>query len=222
MGSIAVMPFSAELDLSGVSTSLDETQVARLAQITHSERKKQFLAARYLAIELLREQGVQTELGAHDSGRPYAKHWVSAEGVSWTHNPHWVGAALGAGRVGIDIESVRPGRNVIAIAEQYFSPNEVRYLQSLVGQEQTTIFYLLWVAKEALLKALGTGIVGGLARFELFQQQNTWYFNCLERENWFLQVWQLDLHTYCSVASDTRQSWSFDCATALSVLEISC
>lgn len=59
--------------------------------------------------------------------------------------------------VGADIQQHRDRTRWQALAERFFAPEEAASLQSLDD------FYRLWVTKEAVLKALGTGISGHLA-----------------------------------------------------------
>lgn len=63
--------------------------------------------------------------------------------------------------VGVDIEEENPRLHVREIAERFFAPEEAASLQRLPSCESE--FYRLWTAKEAVLKAAGLGLAGGLA-----------------------------------------------------------
>lgn len=69
--------------------------------------------------------------------------------------------------VGVDLEKIDPSRDMQAIARRYFHPNESKRLQEVAVSDRTPLFYRLWTLKEAYLKALGTGISGGLAALEV-------------------------------------------------------
>ncbi|MEA2419146.1 MAG: 4-phosphopantetheinyl transferase [Thermoleophilaceae bacterium] len=68
--------------------------------------------------------------------------------------------------VGVDVEAMRPGRRLQAIADSRFTPGEAAALRALDETEQDMAFYRLWVRKEAYLKAAGEGIAGGLDSFD--------------------------------------------------------
>lgn len=59
--------------------------------------------------------------------------------------------------VGVDIQQHRQRTRWRAIAERFFAPHEAASLQNDAD------FYRLWVIKEAVLKALGTGLHGWMA-----------------------------------------------------------
>ena len=66
--------------------------------------------------------------------------------------------------IGVDIEKMKV-RHMSALAERFFSPHEVGYLQSLTATEQHSAFYHLWTHKEAFIKATGFGLSQDLKRF---------------------------------------------------------
>ncbi|WP_410498961.1 4'-phosphopantetheinyl transferase family protein [Chitinibacter sp. S2-10] len=208
MAQLALMPLTGASEIPPVSHWLDQAQQERLARIRHPARQMQFCAARHLAISLLSEHGLQPALLTQASGRPQALNWPAPDGLSWSHTSAWAGAALGEGRVGLDIESIQPRRNVLAIAEQYFSARECAALRAAFGEAQLSLFYHMWVAKEALLKALGTGLVGGLSRFELLPDKGGWRLFSADPVDWQLAIWHLPGQALCAVASDTAQSWN--------------
>jgi 4'-phosphopantetheinyl transferase len=64
--------------------------------------------------------------------------------------------------VGVDVEKL--GRAPLAVAERYFSAVEASQLRALPAEAQPRRFLQLWTLKEAYLKAVGTGLAGGLGR----------------------------------------------------------
>ncbi|MEB2485269.1 4'-phosphopantetheinyl transferase superfamily protein [Burkholderia multivorans] len=70
-----------------------------------------------------------------------------------------------AGRVGVDIECCHRPTDWRALAGEVCAPAEIAYLHSLPDDARASAFMRVWSAKEALLKALGTGIAGGLGAF---------------------------------------------------------
>lgn len=66
--------------------------------------------------------------------------------------------------IGVDIEKRKTEFNQ-AIAERYFSEHENAELAKLPLNEQHHAFYRLWARKEAIVKALGSGLTQPLSSF---------------------------------------------------------
>lgn len=69
--------------------------------------------------------------------------------------------------VGIDVEAIEPERDWDGMARHFFHPNECRFLQTQPDAERVRAGYALWTCKEAVLKARGDGVGGGLEKFEV-------------------------------------------------------
>lgn len=79
-------------------------------------------------------------------------------------------ALIAVGRdsaIGVDIEAVRSDIDFTGIAGRFFTKGELARLQALPDTKRLRGFYRLWTSKEALLKAVGTGLPGGLDRFDV-------------------------------------------------------
>lgn len=75
---------------------------------------------------------------------------------------HLLIAVSDLGELGVDVEKVRSGRNLHALAGRCFSAREYREWVALPADQQLPAFYRLWVKKEAFVKAVGRGIAAGL------------------------------------------------------------
>ena len=67
-------------------------------------------------------------------------------------------------KIGVDLEYQRK-IEVESLAKRFFSLREYQYLKNVDEQEE--LFFRLWTAKEAYLKATGEGIAGGLEQAEI-------------------------------------------------------
>jgi len=67
-------------------------------------------------------------------------------------------ALSGIGPVGVDVESVERGDDVLEIAANRFANPEHRYLDGLPEGERREAAVWMWTAKEAILKATGQGL----------------------------------------------------------------
>ncbi|AOJ68281.1 MULTISPECIES: 4'-phosphopantetheinyl transferase family protein [Burkholderia] len=72
-----------------------------------------------------------------------------------------------AARVGVDIEAGRAGVDWSSLGRAVFAPADAAAIAMLPAGEREAAFYRVWAAKEAFLKALGTGIGGGLTAFSV-------------------------------------------------------
>jgi phosphopantetheine--protein transferase-like protein len=84
-----------------------------------------------------------------DIPMPFGRyHW------SISHKPKYVGAVIGTGRMGIDVEEIEPRKE--AIFDYVASEEEWR----LFGGKSRDSLYCCWTAKEAVVKSTGTGLAG--------------------------------------------------------------
>jgi 4'-phosphopantetheinyl transferase len=71
------------------------------------------------------------------------------------------------GMVGVDVEYVRPIKEMDALVARFFSPRENDAFQKIPDNEKPAAFFNLWTRKEALLKATGEGITRSLSLVEV-------------------------------------------------------
>jgi 4'-phosphopantetheinyl transferase len=71
-------------------------------------------------------------------------------------------AVVGAGPVGIDVEGRRDLPELPGLIQMCASATEARALLDLPDGERSRRFLDLWARKEAVLKATGDGLIGGL------------------------------------------------------------
>ena len=136
----------------------------RCAAATHPRRRAECLAGRALLRHALEQftgrSGPSHELRATPEGKPEC---VAGPAISLSHSGEIVVCAVAAGgSIGVDVETRRPRTPVMALAAQYFSPLEASWIEA----DPDRRFQMLWVLKEAYLKALGVGLAGGLGSLE--------------------------------------------------------
>lgn len=99
--------------------------------------------------------------------------------------------------VGIDVEKLGPVS--LAVAERFFSAAEVAQLRALPADSQPRRFMQLWTLKEAYLKAVGTGLAGGLGRMSfLFETTGEFRFERPEDADaarWQFRQYAIDEHS---------------------------
>ena len=80
---------------------------------------------------------------------------------------HGLIALAASGRVGVDVEERVPQRNLDTLADAVFGPDERADVAAASGSHKLHLFLDLWTMKEALSKALGTGLSMDVASFEI-------------------------------------------------------
>ena len=153
--------WATSADLANLPDSdLQPQEVEHAARYKSKGRRRQYVASRALLRALLAEHtgrpAASFEVVADEGGKPLC---VGGPAISISHSDDIVACAVcDVGDIGIDIEFPHRTRNVAAIARRYFCPEEAEW----VGDQPADRFYMLWVLKEAWLKATGAGIAGGL------------------------------------------------------------
>ena len=66
--------------------------------------------------------------------------------------------------IGVDVERLRPLADMDALAERFFAIDERQQLYSLPSDQRLNGFFNCWTRKEAVLKAVGTGLSFPLER----------------------------------------------------------
>jgi 4'-phosphopantetheinyl transferase len=127
-----------------------------------------YLDAEATSLELRDDEHGKPQLFVH--GQPNR-----ALQFNWSHSGALAVVALARGLTpGVDIEQAREGVKTLDIAQRFFAPDEARALAAREGAERDAMFFRLWCAKEAVLKALGRGLAFGLERVAFAPQGDGW------------------------------------------------
>ena len=189
----------------GMSNPADRRAVTARGQRLVRELIAATLAIDSDTVELAREPG----------GRPYVSSPSTAPAFSVSHSGARLVLALAATRIGIDIEQRRP-RPYRELASRAFVDSERAWIA--LQDDRILAFLRLWTAKEAVLKAAGLGIAGGLSNVVLspradrislcavpveLGERSAWQLAELEAETGFpgciacdAQVRSVEVHTF--------------------------
>lgn len=101
-------------------------------------------------------------------GKPLPDGAARGLEVSWTHSGDRVGVALARGaELGLDVELLRSASDIEALSEHVLGSAERAAFEALPAPERLPAFFTYWTRKEALLKATGHGLAGGLDNVEV-------------------------------------------------------
>jgi 4'-phosphopantetheinyl transferase len=110
-------------------------------------------------------------------------------------------------RLGIDIEEQRPVDAATSIAARFFAPAEAAWLRKLPQERLAEAFFHLWTAKEAYVKALGSGMSHPVSQIEIARELHRGPRllrlggDAAAASAWTLLRPQIRPHTTCTVAA---------------------
>jgi len=83
--------------------------------------------------------------------------------VNWTHSQsRFILGITNAGKLGVDMEYLKPLRNVEALVARFFTAQENDLFLSLPDEQKLSAFFLMWTLKESALKAFAGSIAANL------------------------------------------------------------
>lgn len=144
--------------LDGYAAWLGESERERCARFVRAERRRQFIVGRALLRHALGRLLGLAPRGIVLRERPGNAPALESPappglGFSISHSGPWVAcAASSISLLGLDIERIDEGRDVLTLAEQAFGPAAVPQLGALEGSERLRAFYRMWCRHEAHIK----------------------------------------------------------------------
>jgi 4'-phosphopantetheinyl transferase len=126
-------------------------------------------ALRLILAEQLALDPTEIRLASGPGGKPElagAELGSLAFNLSHSGDRALIGLTAGAA-IGVDVEAIRPIPDAVQIARGHFAPDEAAALAALPPDAVEPAFFGLWTRKEAVVKALGTGLSLPLGRFSV-------------------------------------------------------
>jgi len=106
----------------------------------------------------------------NEFGKPSVVPRQGRRGLSFNTSHSETIAAIAvarSGRIGIDVEHVKPLAEADSVAERFFADGERAALATLAPRDRVDGFFNAWTRKEAVVKALGGGLSIPLNSFEV-------------------------------------------------------
>ena len=154
-----------------LTLSSDEQQ--RLARLKNPNRRRDWLAGRWLARLLLSELSDQPFTITAGDDKPLVESHAPLF-CNWSHSHGWLlAAATKSGPIGCDIERCKPRPRLKPIIQKSFAADEAATLLAMDEGPRQQAFFELWTLKESALKADGIGIGAGLKSPE-FKHSGGW------------------------------------------------
>ncbi len=164
---IWLCPLDADAELAKL---LSEDEKARAANMQPEKKSREFELARGWLRVLLAAYVEATEpqsirLGIAENGKPFSVDHPSLH-FNLSHSHECLAVAVSRQNVGIDIEKFRPVPDWRNLAEGLFTNLVVEAIAALPAAEQDQAFLRHFTAREACLKAAGTGFSRATIMFE--------------------------------------------------------
>jgi 4'-phosphopantetheinyl transferase len=144
-----------------LSMTLSEDERSRARRFARERDRRRYVVARGRLRELLAQRlGAdprEIELVHGANGKPALAHGSLRFNVSHCEDLALYGFAEGR-EIGVDLEVLRELSEADQIAERFFSADERAAYRALPAPQRTRGFFRCWTRKEALAKALGTGL----------------------------------------------------------------
>ena len=178
--------------------SAQERQRADKFRFEHS--RHQFVTTRARLRQCLalatgkRASEIEFELGP--SGKPFlAGNSQTSElqfNVSHTDSLALIAITRGQ-RIGIDVESLTRNVQHNQVSQNFFSATEKAAIAALPDDQAPASFFACWTRKEAVLKAIGTGIAHGLDSFAVATDPEIVHCRTeLQSEDGSVETWRVE------------------------------
>ncbi len=142
---------------------LNEEEKARANRFLHPKPRREFVQTRAALRGLLaRWTGIPAptiEFSLTAAGKPFVAMGGCHFNVSHSHGVSLIGICKNQA-LGVDLEEIRDLPSREGLARRWFHPQEVIALETSGWDPHT--FFAIWTAKEAVVKALGTGLGFGM------------------------------------------------------------
>ena len=146
-----------------------ETRIVEKFKVAHAARLYAFAhgVLRLVLGTVLSISPENLRFTADPNGKP---RLLQPEGLSVVFNLSHSGDAVALAisreaEVGIDLERIRPFSDMAEMVKNLFHPRDIQFFDHLHRREKIQGFYRLWTQKEAMVKAVGTGLVFPLEKF---------------------------------------------------------
>jgi 4'-phosphopantetheinyl transferase len=143
--------------LAGIASDAERDRAAAFRQVADAHRH--LLGRGILRVALARLLSVSPtslRLQQTPAGKPFLE---GGPVFNIAHSGNVVLIAItDTGRLGVDVEAIRPLGDLTGLARTTFDRDELDALARTPAADQQDTFYRIWTRKEAILKAIGEGL----------------------------------------------------------------
>ena len=165
-GTAHLWVFRCDVDLPSPTADLDDVERSRAVAFVDPANGRRYAAAhvglrRILAAYLGLAPG-EVPIGRSAAGKPHIANGRDGSHLAFnlSHSGELVAVAVAReGEIGVDVELKRPLDDLDGLSRMVLAPGEAAEMAALATDERLDAFYDIWTRKEALLKAMGSGLM---------------------------------------------------------------
>jgi 4'-phosphopantetheinyl transferase len=144
---------------------------ARADRFRHIDDRRRYIVGRGVLRRMLGRRLDRAPGSLAFGSSPHGKPTLADAGeiaFNVSHSGDHVLVAVGrAAAIGVDVEQMRPGVDLVGVGARVFTPGELASIAGAPDDEKTSRFFRHWTFKEAVVKAVGLGLSLDLKRFEI-------------------------------------------------------
>jgi 4'-phosphopantetheinyl transferase len=140
----------------------DELHVWRLEPAGDQRRATARRALAAILADYLGGEGAGVDLSAGEDGKPRLAAAPERLSFNLSHSGDLALVAIAPGgvEVGVDVERLRPRRDLVRLAERWLPAADATVVGGVAEAEREAAFYAAWTRHEARVKCAGTGLAG--------------------------------------------------------------
>jgi 4'-phosphopantetheinyl transferase len=131
-------------------------------RVEPAEDDRRGAARRALAAILADYLGAEAELRVDPDGKPRLAAAPERLSFNLSHSGELALVAIAPGgvEVGVDVERLRPRRDLVRLAQRWLPAADATAVAAAEAGEREAVFYAAWTRHEARVKCAGTGLAG--------------------------------------------------------------
>lgn len=154
-------PEGANIEVAWEFLSKDEQDRAN-RRFRFKRDRDRFIRTRWLLRSILGQYlefpPEQIAIGIHRTGKPFLLSHANLH-FNLSHSDDFAVLAFSVCRdIGVDVEVIDPELPCLEVASCHFTDSEYQALRASEAGSRSELFHRIWTAKEALMKAAGTGL----------------------------------------------------------------
>ena len=191
----------ANLDLSSVvieklASTLSKDEINRANRFRFQQHRDRFIVGRGILRELLANYLRDRVIFEYSlRGKPQLASFLNQDSLQFnvSHSQDLAIYGFNYQRIiGVDLEYIKDNIDYKQLAKRFFTTQELQLIHSYPTSEQKTIFFQLWTAKEAYLKATGEGLAGSLDTIEFTLDNNSVKLMEIKQDQAQVSYWSIN------------------------------
>ena len=161
-------------EIERLAAFLSTDEIARANKFHFLEHKRRFIVARGILRQLLGNylqiSPNKIEFEYSDRGKPRLAASMGNSYIQFnvSHSMEYVLYGFTNNHlIGVDLEFLRETQDAAELAKSFFTHREYELIANSTDEERQKAFFQFWTAKEAYLKAIGTGLSDSLSDIEI-------------------------------------------------------